>query len=47
MVDLDLSVANLPVGQRLRIGSAVIEISDIPHNGCGKFRERYGEEACG
>ena len=45
VVDLDLSVANLPIGQRLRVGEAVIEISDIPHNGCHKFRERFGEAA--
>jgi hypothetical protein len=45
VVDLDLSIANLPIGERLRIGSAVIEISDIPHNGCQKFRERFGDAA--
>jgi hypothetical protein len=45
VVDLDLSVENLPVGQRLAIGSAVIEITDIPHKGCQKFRARYGDAA--
>lgn len=44
-VELDLSSTNLPPGQRLRIGSAVIEISDIPHNGCHKFGARYGDAA--
>jgi MOSC domain-containing protein YiiM len=44
-VDLDLSVANLPAGSRLRIGPAVIEVSASPHRGCAKFAERFGEEA--
>jgi hypothetical protein len=44
-VDLDLSEANLPPGSRLSVGSAVIEITDAPHLGCKKFRERFGEDA--
>jgi MOSC domain-containing protein YiiM len=44
-VDLDLSGDNLPPGTRLAIGSAVVEVSDLPHLGCGKFTERYGDEA--
>jgi MOSC domain-containing protein YiiM len=44
-VDLDLSGRNLPPGTRLVIGSAIVEVSDLPHLGCGKFTERYGEEA--
>jgi MOSC domain-containing protein YiiM len=44
-VDLDLSGDNLPPGTRLAIGSAVVEASDLPHLGCSKFTERYGEEA--
>jgi hypothetical protein len=44
-VDLDLSVANLPVGTRLRIGTAVVEVAAKPHNGCAKFRERFGIDA--
>jgi MOSC domain-containing protein YiiM len=44
-VDLDLSAENVPPGTRLAIGSAVVEVSDLPHLGCGKFTERYGEEA--
>ena len=44
-VDLDLSGENLPPGTRLAIGSAVLEVSDLPHLGCGKFTERFGEEA--
>ena len=44
-VDLDLSVDNLPVGTRLRIGTAVIEVAAKPHSGCAKFRERFGIDA--
>jgi MOSC domain-containing protein YiiM len=44
-VDLDLSPTNVPPGTRLAVGSAVVEVSDLPHLGCGKFSKRYGEEA--
>lgn len=44
-VDLDLSAENLPPGTRLAIGSAVIEVTAIPHNGCKKFVARYGLDA--
>jgi hypothetical protein len=44
-VDLDLGAANLPAGTRLAVGSAVIEVSPIPHTGCAKFVERFGADA--
>jgi hypothetical protein len=45
-VDLDLSVANLPAGSRLSIGdAAVVEITEPPHTGCQKFRDRFGVDA--
>jgi hypothetical protein len=44
-VDLDLSAANLPPGTRLAVGTAVIEIADVPHRGCAKFVERFGLDA--
>jgi len=44
-VDMDLSVANLPPGSRVQIGSAVIEFSPKPHTGCAKFSARFGVEA--
>jgi MOSC domain-containing protein YiiM len=44
-VDLDLSVENLPAGTRLKIGSAVIEVTTPPHTGCAKFAERFGMDA--
>ena len=45
IVDMDLSVDNLPPGTRLRAGSAVIEITPTPHTGCKKFVSRYGADA--
>ena len=44
-VDLDLGAANLPVGTRLEIGDAVIEVTEPAHTGCAKFRARFGSEA--
>lgn len=44
-VDLDLSTENLPPWTRLALGSAVIEVTDQPHNGCAKFAERFGKDA--
>jgi hypothetical protein len=45
IVDFDLSVANLPTGQRLRVGGAVLEITAQPHLGCAKFNARFGADA--
>lgn len=44
-VDLDLSQENLPPGTRLGMGTAVIEVTAVPHNGCKKFTERFGIDA--
>jgi hypothetical protein len=44
-IDLNLTDENLPAGTRLAIGSAVIEVTPKPHNGCKKFVERFGLEA--
>jgi hypothetical protein len=44
-VDFDLSAQNLPPGSRLRIGEATVEITEIPHRGCGKFSARFGVDA--
>jgi MOSC domain-containing protein YiiM len=44
-VDFDLSAVNLPSGIRLSVGSAVIEVTAIPHTGCGKFSRRFGVQA--
>jgi MOSC domain-containing protein YiiM len=45
LVDLELAEDALPTGTRLRIGSALLEVSPAPHTGCKKFRERFGLEA--
>lgn len=45
IIDLDMSVDNLPAGTRLSIGSAVIEITEKPHTGCAKFAARFGKDA--
>lgn len=47
-LDLDMSHDNLPVWSELHIGGAggaVIQVTDQPHNGCGKFISRFGKEA--
>lgn len=44
-VDLDLGEANLPVGSRLKVGDATIEITAKAHTGCKKFVQRYGMDA--
>jgi MOSC domain-containing protein YiiM len=44
-VDFDISEGNLPIGSRVALGSAVIEISFKPHTGCKKFSARFGADA--
>jgi MOSC domain-containing protein YiiM len=44
-VDLNLTDENLPHGTQLQIGSAIIEVTPQPHNGCKKFVERFGLDA--
>ncbi|MFZ0548544.1 MAG: MOSC domain-containing protein [Candidatus Promineifilaceae bacterium] len=44
-LDLDISKENLPPGQRLAVGSAVIEVTPPPHTGCEKFMARFGRDA--
>jgi MOSC domain-containing protein YiiM len=44
-VDLDLSAANMPAGTVLRAGTATLEVTPMPHNGCRKFRARFGDGA--
>ena len=45
LVDLDLSVANLPPGARIQIGETELVISETPHTGCAKFSGRFGGDA--
>ena len=44
-VDLDLSKANLPIGSRLRVGEATVEVTPMPHDGSSKFNARFGNDA--
>ena len=44
-VDLDLGADNVPVGTRLALGEALIEITGKPHLGCAKFAARFGRDA--
>jgi len=44
-IDMDLSKENLPAGSRIAIGSAVVEVSALPHTGCQKFVSRFGIDA--
>jgi hypothetical protein len=43
--DLDLSAANLPAGTLLRAGTAVLRVSDVPNDGCAKWKVRFGAAA--
>ncbi len=45
IVDFDLSEENCPSGTRLAVGTAIIEVTMKPHNGCAKFAARYGIDA--
>ncbi|MFO0819001.1 MAG: hypothetical protein U1A77_13725 [Pirellulales bacterium] len=45
-LDMDLRAENLPPGTRLRIGKeAEFEVTPEPHDGCRKFRSRFGPDA--
>lgn len=43
--DLDLSAANLPPRSRVQAGGVVLEVTPMPHTGCGTFRSRFGDGA--
>jgi MOSC domain-containing protein YiiM len=44
-IDMDISVENLPPGTRLALGTAIIEVTPVPHTGCKKFVARFGLDA--
>lgn len=44
-VDLNLSGENLPAGTQLVVGTAILEVTTVPHTGCQKFTERFGHAA--
>lgn len=43
--DLDTSEANLPEGQLLSVGTAVLRVSEVWNDGCAKWKVRYGTPA--
>ena len=45
IVDMDLSRANLPEGQLLGVGSAVLRVSEVFNDACVKWKVRYGVDA--
>jgi MOSC domain-containing protein YiiM len=45
-LDMDLTPANMPPGTRFAIGTAEFVVSELPHNGCQNFIDRYGRDAC-
>jgi hypothetical protein len=45
VADLDTSLANLPSGSRLQVGTAVLEVSDVFNDACVKWKTRYGNAA--
>ena len=44
-LDMDLSKKNLPAGSQISIGSAILEVTPMPHTGCEKFVARFGLDA--
>lgn len=45
-IDMDLTPANMPPGTRFAIGTAAFIVTELPHNGCQSFIDRYGRDAC-
>lgn len=41
-LNLDLSSQNLPIGSRVRLGQALLEVTPQAHNGCKKWAQRFG-----
>lgn len=45
VTDLDMTEANLPEGQLLAVGTAVLRVSEVWNDACAKWKVRYGEPA--
>jgi hypothetical protein len=43
--DLDMTEANLPAGQLLAAGTAVLRVSEVWNDACAKWKVRHGEAA--
>jgi len=44
-IEMDISKNNLPSGSQLKVGSALLKVSEKPHTGCKIFSERFGLDA--
>lgn len=45
VADLNVTLDNMPVGTRLQVGDAVVEVSDVWNDGCAKWKARMGRPA--
>lgn len=45
VIDGPTGVAAIPPGSRLSIGTAELVTNGVPHRGCKKFAQRFGDEA--
>lgn len=45
LVDLNLSLACMPIGARVRVGTALCEVTPKAHTGCARFSARFGKDA--
>ncbi|MFQ5621887.1 MAG: hypothetical protein ACE5FS_00685 [Paracoccaceae bacterium] len=45
VADLNVTLDNMPAGTRMRVGSAVVEVSDFWNDGCAKWKVRCGRAA--
>ena len=45
VADLDLGHGNLPTGTLLQVGTAILRVSDVPNDGCAKWKVRCGRAA--
>ncbi|MFO1202876.1 MAG: hypothetical protein U1E58_09610 [Tabrizicola sp.] len=43
--DLDMTEANLQVGQLLAVGTALLRVSEVRNDACAKWKVRYGAPA--
>jgi hypothetical protein len=44
-VDMNLTAENLPDGTLLSVGTAILRVSDVPNEGCAKWKVRCGRAA--
>jgi hypothetical protein len=45
ITDMNLSLRNMPEGQLIEIGTALLRVSPYFNDGCVKWKARYGEDA--